>query len=500
MHKADRLESFLVFIVVTVLLCLCSIWLLSHNYVNEFAMSRWAKVLSVLDSPEIRIEHLGLIYPHFPVYILMPFYYLPGLDSGAAPYFASLLVGAILIGTWNFHLAEKKYSLRVRILLILFVCSHPFFLWGVLTGAQHALSLLMFYWLYLALVRLVNVQDVRSFIMVGLALALYFFIDERTFYLFIALLPLISIIAPQRMLSESTSSVYLIIAAPLAISVASWAYLNWIFHDDAGLFLSSADSSFRGVWQDTPHVDWLRAYGGDFIVPTLVTGLYALLAYPVLLWLLYHAKRHRILLGSTLVLLLHPVVASGLATGNYFLSHPMDMIFLFSAGIMAGVVLIPRETRRARISLILLLALSSVTAWFVFPWYQTTDMQRWRTAVMGESLQDTSPGDIELGLWLKQNRQLTLLDDKAAYRVIVARGDARHLVLPFSSEYKVNLKYQWPKIEQIAVSEPGYVHDGQDYLNQRFPELYANGMPGYTLVYDYMHWRVYRRLSMRAGT
>lgn len=498
-HKVDRYGSFFVFVAVTMLLCLCSIWLLSHNYVNEFAVSRWAKVLSVLDSPETRIEHLGLIYPHFPVYILMPFYYLPGLDSGAAPYFASVVVGAILVGTWNYHLAEKQYSFSMRMTLIFLVCSHPYFLWGVTTGAQHALSLLMFYWLYIAMVRLVNVQDVRSFIMIGLVLAIYFFIDERTFYLFIALLPLISIVAPQRMLSESTSSVYLIIAAPLAISVASWAYLNWIFHDDAGLFLNSSDSSFRGVWQDTAHVAWLRAYGGDYVAPILVTALYSLLSYPVLLWLLFHAKRHRILLGSTLVLLVHPVVASGLATGNYFLAHPMNMVFLFSAGIMAGIVLIPRETRRARIGLVLLLVLSSITAWTGFSWHQTTDMQRWQAAVTGEALQDANPGDIELGRWLKDNRQVTLLDDKAAYRAIVARGDARQLVLPFSTEFKVNLKYQWPKVEQIAVSEPGYVHSGKDYLNQRFPNLYVHGMPGYTLVYDYMHWRVYRRRVVESG-
>ncbi|NOY66638.1 MAG: hypothetical protein GXP13_04415 [Gammaproteobacteria bacterium] len=497
--KVNRLELFLIFMAVTLLLSLCSIWLLSHNYVNEFALSRWAKVLSVLDSPETRIEHLGLIYPHFPVYVLMPFYYLPGLDSGAAPFFASVVVGAILIGIWNYHLARKQYSLSIRLAMILLVVSHPYFLWGITTGAQHALSLLMFYWLYMALVRLVNVQDVRSFIMIGLVLAIYFFIDERTFYLFMALLPLISIIAPKRMLRESTTSVYLIIAAPLAVSVASWAYLNWIFHNDASLFLSSSGSAFRGAWQDTPHISWLRSYGGDFFTPTILTGLLSLMAYPVLFWLLYHAKRHRILLGSTLVLLIHPVVASGLATSNYFLEHPMNMVFLFSAGIMAGIVLLPRETKSARMSLLALLALSSAMAWFSFSWFATADMQRWQSAVMGKSLKDSSPGDVILGQWLDKNRQVTLLDDKTAYRVIVARGDAKNLILPFSSKFKTNMKNKWPKIAQLAVSEPGYIHNKQDHLNQRFPDLYYKGMPGYKLVYDNQHWRVYRQIISGAN-
>jgi len=495
--RITRRESYIIFIAVVALLSLCAIWLLSHNYLNEFAVSRWSKVLSVLDSPELRIEHLGLVYPHFPVYILMPFYYLPGLDTGAAPYFASILIGSLLIAIWNYHLTKKKYSLRVRLMLIFLVCSHPYFLWGITAGAQHAFSLLMFYWLYIALVRLVNVQDVRAFIMIGLVLGIYFFVDERTIYMFIALLPLISIIAPQRMLKESTTSVYLIIATPLVIAIASWAYLNWIFHGDAGLFMQSAESSFRGAREDTPHVEWLRSYGGDFVMPTILVALMSLVTYPVLFWLLYHAKHHRILLGSTLVLLVHPVIAAGLATGNYFLAHPMHMIFLYSAGIMAGVVLIPRESRRARISLMLLLALSCVTAWISFSWEATVDMQRWQKALTGVHLKESSPGDLALGQWLKANRQATLMDDKAAYRVIVARGDAKDLVLPSSSEFKLAMKRQVPDIKQLAVSDPGSIHGHKDHLNQRYPGLYHKGIPGYVLVYDYQNWRVYRRTGAK---
>jgi hypothetical protein len=173
----------------------------------------------------------------------------------------------------------------------------------------------------------------------------------------------------------------------------------------------------------------------------------------------------------------------------------MNMVFLFSAGIMAGIVMLPREARHARISLLLFLALSCAMAWLSFSWSATVDMQRWQAAVFGESLQETKPGDVALGQWLKSNRQATLLDDKAAYRVIVARGDAENLILPFSSEYKLTLKNQWPDIQQLAISDPHHVHAGEDFLNQRFPQLYERGMPGYQRVYDYQHWRVYRRVD-----
>lgn len=491
--KFYRLETLMFFLIIMFLLSMCSIWLLSHNYINEFATSRWVKVLSVLDAPETRLEHLGLIYPHFPVYILIPFYYLPGLNSGTAPYFASILVGAILLTIWNYHLSKKKYSLRMRALLVFLICIHPYFLWGITTGAQHALSLLMFYWLYIALVGLIGFQGVRAFIVIGSVLAIYFFIDERTFYLFLGLLPLLLIVAPTRMLKDSTLSIYLIIATPLAISVASWAYLNWIFSDDATLFLHASDSAFRGAWQDTPNLVWLRAFGGEFIKPTLYTALLSIMSYPVLFWLIYYAKRHRILLGSTMVLLIHPVVASGLATGNFFLAHPMYMIFLFSAGIMAGITLIPKKTRRTKITLLVLLAASSLSSWTTFSWWATDDMQKWKSAMSGQMQKELHAGDLKLGQWLKKHHHLTMLDDKSAYRVIASRGDAKNLLLPFSSEFKINMKYHWPTVEQLVVPDPRKGSGYNDALNLRFPNLYDNGITGYVLVYDADNWRVYRK-------
>ncbi|MFQ5356258.1 MAG: hypothetical protein ACE5DY_07210, partial [Mariprofundaceae bacterium] len=59
-------------------------WLLSHGFMYDEAMIRWAKVLGVLGSEEIRLENLSLLYPHLPLYSLVPFYYLPGLAEGAA--------------------------------------------------------------------------------------------------------------------------------------------------------------------------------------------------------------------------------------------------------------------------------------------------------------------------------------------------------------------------------------------------------------------------------
>jgi membrane protein XagC len=495
-HSVPK-NYYLAFFIVLLALCACTLWLMSNDYVNEYSLSRWAKVLAILDAPEIRLEHLGLVYPHFPIYVLMPFYYLPGLNSAAAPYLAATLIGVLLLMLWNHHLTQKRYTFSIRVLFILLVASHPYFLWAVTSNTQHALSLLMFYLLYLSVARLLNEQDVRSFLMLGLVLAIYFFVDDRTFYLFIALLPLLPLIAPKKMLDESVSSVYLIIATPLLIAIAAWAYLNWIFVDDPLLFLTSPESTFRGAWLDTPHVQWLKTYGGSWLAPSLIAVFMSMLAYPILVWMLLHTSGHTLLLRATFVLLLHPLLATGLATLNYYLAHPVYMVFLFSSGVMAGLVLLPRQPPVSKKMILVMLLLSSIGGWFTFAYNPTHEMQVWLNAIQGRSSEYSHQADMALGIWLKENRQTTLIDDHIGYRAIVARGDAKNLILPYSQAFKLALRKRDPDIAQIVVTNPRRAQGAEDVLHQHFPLLYERGMLGYALVYDHQHWRVYRQKSKR---
>ena len=84
--KQDELpfgRSLILFLVFSILLGACTIWILAHQYMNFYALNHWSKVLGVLDSPIVRLEYLGLVYPHFPFYMMFPFHYIPMLNSGA---------------------------------------------------------------------------------------------------------------------------------------------------------------------------------------------------------------------------------------------------------------------------------------------------------------------------------------------------------------------------------------------------------------------------------
>lgn len=500
-------QTGLVFMCALAVLGIAAWWPIYNNFVSEVALVRWSKIIEVYASKEFRVEDIRLLYPHLTNLLLLLFYPTAGLIKFAAPYFISCLFGAGLLALWNHHLREKNYTLRDRIILLTLVAAHPYFLWGVTDGLLGGLSLLMFYLLYLSSVRLIKEADARSFIMLGVVFGVYFFVDERTLFIFVAFLPLLPLIAPRNMLKASPSSVYLIIAMPLILSVLAWVlYLSFVLDEGAWHYMSSPGESFRGAWHQVSEVDWLRNFGGTFFSSLFASILVGLISYPVVVWLVWRARRHIKLLRDIEALLVHLSTAAALGTVTFFLAHPADMLYLTAAGVMAAIVLLPREIRWYRLGLFLMLLVSTLGGWATMSWKPTVEMQRWTKAMSGELLPAYFPGDVALGRWLDKNRMPTMVDEHSAFRALVARGDSDGLMLSFTQDFKKMLQKDIPTADQVVVRDPQYINgDRTSYANetftmrlpdgvtQRYHDMYSNGMTGYHLVYDQDHWRVYRR-------
>lgn len=492
MHRTTGNALF--FWTVAALLSLCAVWLLHNHYINDLALQRWAAIISILDSTETRLEHLGLIYPHGPFYALIPFHLASPLDSAAAPYFVSVLFAAGLLALWNHHLTIGGFGRWLRWLLICLVMLHPALLWSATSGSHMAISLFMFYLLYIACLRMLSEEDTHSFILLGIVLALFFFVDSAAFFLFLALVPLLAIIAPRRLLLEAPWSVYVIIATPLAVMVVAWIFLNWMFHGSPWQFLTEPRSGFLGGRQLIEEIAWLRTYGGSWMMPSAVALIYTLVAYPAIALLLAQTahgnpRRQRALI----ILLFHPVIAVGLATSGIVLEHPMHIISLVIAGLMAEITTLESRRKHAMKWLILMLMLGVSGGWAVFLHAPTPEMQRWADALTRQSDVPLHSGDIALGHWLAEHRAPTLIDNNSGYRVIVALSDARDLVLPFSDEFKLQLRRRRPDIELVAVPDPRSPHGARDAINLRYPQLYERGFEGWLIVYDHDGWRVWQR-------
>ncbi len=490
MNHAARLTPYLLFATLTLGFGLVTVWLLHNNFVNEAAIINWASLTAIFDADTLRLENLGLAQPHGPILILAPFYFIPGV-GGVAPFVVSALVAALLMSVWNRHLRQGGYSTAQRALLIGLMMAHPALVWGGSSGGREALSLLMFYLLYRSCLRMAYEKDMRSFIALGLVLAAFFYFDVISLFLFLALLPLLLVLVPSFMRREAPFSVYIITGMPLLVVMGAWIYFNWIFIGEPLAFFNSYASGFTGARIEAETLPWLREFGGQLVVPTLHGLAYVLLGYPVLLLLMWHRYQEGRQLHVSLVLLLHPVLAIGLATWAFYLASPLQITLLIAAGVMAE---LSRITWRERslLPLVVLLGVGLVTSWHLAVRDHYSHLIAW-TAALQQQQPPAPPGAKALGRWLAEHREATLLDLRSAHQVVGARGDAEGLLLPFTPEYRLAMRSDRPAVPQIAVPNPDTPAGQRDAINVRFPQLYEVGIAGYQRVYDENNWRVYRR-------
>lgn len=472
-----------------------SAWLLAQGYASDFAMHRWAKALTLTDASDLRVEKVGLLYPHAPIYLLAILSRVPGLHSPFLPYLLAVLAAAGTLTLWNHHLAGKGYTTAQRWALVALTASHPMLLWAITTGMHNALTLLVFYLFCFGCTVVVMLRDVRSIIFAGVVLALLFFTDERTGYIFLALLPLLPFLAPKKLVVESPLSAYALIGFPLLVAIAAWIYLNWIFHGDPWLFLEAPEASFRGAWGEAQSQAWLMRVGGGILEPFVLGLAMAAVCFPAPLWIAWRHRRQPRIVRPLMVLFAHLVVALAMASADFFLAEPAAILFLESGVVMAALILAPRLRGREFTIVAGLLLVGSLGAAVLIRADDSSELQHWRRSLVGSERAQRFPADQRLGRWLAENRFETMIDDRVAYRAIVARGDARELVLPFDDRFKLALKRREPDIRQIVVVNPNHAAAAGDRVTQRFPELYGSGLPGFALAYDLDHWRVWRRVE-----
>lgn len=475
------------------ILSIITIWLLSNGFMYYDATMRWSTVLGALGADHIVLENLSFLLPHLPLYLLIPFYYM-GLDSGAAPYVLSVLAVSGLLWIWSRDIKEVEISNRRMVILGVLLLLHPGLLWAATSGGHIALSMVAFYLLYRASQHIITDHDLHSYIMLALVFVFYFFIDTTAIFIFVALIPLLMVIAPARTIMVSPMGLYLIVGTPFAFAVATWAYLNWVFEGDFLHFITSSDSLFLGGMLNTFDFPWLLNYGGQFVAPLLTVTGYMLIAYPVSVYLLLDTLNNNYRFRATFVLLLHPLIAIAIATSQNFLEHPFEILTLISAGLMAELTYVQMQTRREFLFLVVFMVISIIGGWWLFVETGTPQMKQWVQAFQGEVTEDPrTDGELQLGLWLNRNRYQTMMYERSGYRVVVARGDAKGLALSFSNKFKVSMRDRIPDIDQIAVPDPSTRLGARDWINIRHPNLYEHGLRGFRLVYDQLGWRVYRK-------
>ncbi len=496
--RVSRQKADLVWLLLLGLLLtgLC-VWLTGNNFSHELALRDWTKVLGVLDAERFRLEHLGLGAPHLPLYLLLPFAWLSPDSQGAAPYLLSGLLIAVLLTIWNHQLRHKEFALWQRVLLLMLVLLQAPVLWAATTGGHIAFTLLVFYFIYLACLRMNFQADLRSFIMLGLSLGLLFFVDAVALFVFIALFPFFALIAPRRIFLEAPLSVYIVIAIPLGVAVLTWGYLGWIFEGRVGNFIDQPGSAFLGGWQHAADSPWLVQYGGQWFAPLAAAFALLLVYFPVVFLLLALVAKQKNHLKVSLALMLVPLITIAFATSKFYLERPIEILAFVMVGVMAELNVIQIRKGWKFPAVVLLLVVGGVSGWHNFLQMPDPVVRDWQSALFAR-LDNAHTADVALGQFLSQHRDDdVLIDDFTAYRVIAARGDTEKMALPQSDAFKLQVRRQVPDIDYIVVPNPRVGQGGWDRINKHFPDLYARGMKGYQRVYDHQGWRVFKHVADR---
>jgi membrane protein XagC len=466
-----------------------ALWLLSRHYLNDGALWAWSTVVGSLDAPEGGFNRFVLLYPQVQYYLLTLLSVIPGLKSAQAPYLISATIAAGLLTHFTYRLRRLGQPWPMVGAIVIVIALNPIFLWCATNGGGEMIGVTLYYVLGLSMIVLRYSHSLHSHIMLGLVLLLFFIADARSLYIAITLLPLLPLVVQKHILRLNPVAPILVLYLPLLFMIGIWLALNWIYTGDALAFLKDPASPFLGARISADYLPWRASFGQEFWPSTLISAVLLLVCYPALLLIQFHPMRRSRGYAAGLALAGMPVFASGLATWAEFTQSPADILVFAIGGVMA--LLTTGMLQRERpLMLIALLAAGMIGSVALFQKYPGVGMEGWFDAIQGRHTESPKRGDLELGLWTREQTGV-MIDENTAYAVIAARGEAKGLYLTFSDVFKKAVNSGAPDAAWIAVPSPLRDRERRDQIAHNFPKLYEDGLPGYVLVYDRAEWRVY---------
>ena len=473
-----------------------TVWMLSRQYMNDGTLWTWSTVVTSLDAEQGGFNRFVLLYPQVQYYLLTVLALLPGLKSLLLPYVLAALIAAGLLTHFTWRLLRAGVPLKRALPVIALVLLNPALIWAVSNGGGEIYGIALYYVLALAIIGLRYSHSLRAHLVLALVLLGFFISDARSLYLALALLPVLPLAIPPHLLQRGYFAPLTVIYTPLLFMIGIWLALNWVYTRDPFHFLQDPASPFLGARLSAEHMPWRAAFGRELGGSLLAAAALLLLCYPVLVLALRKTLRRSRLFEAVLVLTVTPVIATALATAAEFTQSPADILVFVLGGTMAlltaGLLLHLRYA-----AVLALLVVGNFGALALFFWYPAAGMNAWAAALAGRVHEPVLSGDLALGIWA-QPRGPIMLDENSAYAVIAARGSARQLDLTFTDTFKISVNSGRPRSDFIAVPDPATPRGRDDQINRRFPGIFAEGLPGYRLVYDHQQWRVYGRDEPRA--
>lgn len=499
MSTARYMFSLLPLVAFTGALILLNLWLQGFGYVSDPALAESARALLMLGAEDGEFSRLGLLQPQLTSFLLMPVHaWWPWLYPAPAYLLGALFATALLL---LFYRHERSgWSRTSAFAFTLCFATNPLLLWAASSGGNAALYLLLYYLVCRTVLELQRSNGTLSYMTLGVLVAVLAVVDPRGLYLAVALMPFLPLIVHPKVLQETTAGTLLIVFAPLLLLLLAWVYLVSIYTTYPVSHLVS--SVLHGMTVADHRIGdsgWLFRFGGGLLSPLAMAGLILITGFPACVWVLGRlARRNRPQLGAAvLTILLLPVVAAAVATLGQLLRHPLHLLFLELAALMA--VITDREMRPRhpeRLAVLLLAGNMLILPWM--NWLSDPDLSGWWRGVIGQSPAAEDVRLREMARWTNRLDDL-MIDDRLGYPLIAHRGTVRGLIVPSSAQFQKAITSGELAVSWVAVPNPRAQGGTRDQINFRFPRLYDYGMPGYQLAYDDGVWRIYGHEPLPVG-
>lgn len=400
---------------------------------------------------------------------------IPALVSAAiAGGFAAATIGAVL--------RRSGYRRATALLITAAFVANPVFLFGLSEGPGIVLLLLGLLLLYHGFFALREEGDAPQVMAVSFALVIIGFAHPYGMVLCLAALPFLVLAVPPPIMARSPAGLMMSLLFPLAFGVLSFAYINWLFIQEAWAFIGPAQASFgtagvadEGLFRCIVSTTLALAATG----PVALVGLMMIRSEPDRLWP-----------GIAATGLAVSAAALGLAFG--YSTHPGLVLMPALALAVTVAARWPRSPKRGP-AVFALAMLGMVGGALVIFLSDRADATNWRRAALGAAADGVSyAAEKDLAVFLAP-RSDVLLDAKGNLGLIGWMGSAEGLVVPGDITFENALFTRRPGTRFVAVRERTEDPARTDRVMGAFDELYARGMPDYQIVYDKEGWRVFER-------
>ncbi|WP_300379114.1 hypothetical protein [Henriciella sp.] len=447
--RVARFQPVVIFLLLATAL-ITAAWALNlRGYSSASDLDLWGRAL-LANSGLLSLEDIVTAYPPLPYIGTIAFSAIaPGLGE-TTPFVFSALLAAGLPVAWFVKLRGFGYGLFTSLFIVLVMVLNPQFLRAVAEGPGFMLLHWGIWLLALGMFNLRRGHRVNDIILVSLALILISLSHPFGMVLAFASLPFIALVIPPDQLRASPREVFLVLLFPLLFTLASFAYVNWVFAGDPLHFIATVSRETAGLGAVS------AAPRGVPFLTGMLAALAVIAACPIGIALLVQTRRLPPISFAVTALLGTLVAASLLAA---LLDVLPSIMLVGGLGVTLGVACASRWPRNpARNSTIAMLLFGGMMGSIVVTLADSSqETGRWLSAIAGNQV--VAPDTELAGLgYALEGYDGILFDAEAAPSVVALRGEATGMWTADTTQFQFAGLQSIPKANIVVVrgSDSGY--------------------------------------------